>query len=84
MNYIRIISVVICISFMIDFGFLQAQSTTPEKKSVKSSKKKKIKKKRKKKTPRLILKKFSRDSLKVEKSFKKELLKLKKGQDSRT
>ena len=79
MNYIRIISVVICISFMIDFGFLQAQSTTPEKKSVKSSKKKKIKKKRKKKTPRLILKKFSRDSLKVEKSFKKELLKLKRG-----
>ena len=47
-------------------------------KSTSSSKKGKKLKKRRKKTPRVILKKFSRDSLKIEKEYKKELLKIKR------
>ena len=66
---------------MLVFDSVSAQAT-PEssKKSTSSvkSKKKKKRKKRRRKTPRLLLKKFSRDSLTIEKGYKKELLKIKR------
>ena len=75
MKYIKIILFTFCFTLFLDS--VSAQETPESKKttsSVKSTKKKKGKRVRKK-TPRLLLKKFSRDSLKIEKSYKKELLK---------
>ena len=78
MKYIKIILFTFC--FTLFFDCVSAQETPDSKKStssVKSTKKKKRKRGRKK-TPRLLLKKFSRDSLAIEKSYKKELLKIKR------
>ena len=78
MKYIKIILFTFC--FTLFFDCVSAQETPDSKKStssVKSTKKKKLKRGRKK-TPRLLLKKFSRDSLAIEKSYKKELLKIKR------
>ena len=68
-----------CLTFIFDEGYILAQTdqSSSPKSSLKAKKKKRLKK-RKKKTPRLILKKFSRDSLRIEQAFKKELLKLKR------
>ena len=54
-----------------------SKETSKKSPSVKSKKEKKLRKRRKK-TPRIILKKFSRDSLKIEQGYKKELLKIKR------
>ena len=66
---------------MLIFDSVSAQATPESSKkstsSVKSKKKKKLKKRRRK-TPRLLLKKFSRDSLTIEKGYKKGLLKIKR------
>ena len=78
MKFIKIILFTFC--FTLFFDCVSAQETPDSKKStssVKSTKKKKRKGGRKK-TPRLLLKKFSRDSLAIEKSYKKELLKIKR------
>lgn len=78
MKYIKIILFTFC--FILIFDSVQGQASTEsskKSKSVKSKKKKKLKKRRKK-TPRIILKKFSRDSIKIEQSYKKELLKIKR------
>ncbi len=79
MNFIRIILLSVCLTFIFDEGYILAQTdqSSSPKSSLKAKKKKRLKK-RKKKTPRLILKKFSRDSLRIEQAFKKELLKLKR------
>ena len=76
MKYFKIILFVICFIFI--FDTVIAQDNSKPTKSTSSSKKGKKLKKRRKKTPRVILKKFSRDSLKIEKGFKKELLKIKR------
>ena len=81
MKYIKIILFTFC--FTLFFDSVSAQETSESKKStssVKSADNKKGKKgrKRRKKTPRILLKRFSRDSLKIEKSYKKELLKIKR------
>ena len=75
MNFIRIILFSVCLTFIFDEGYILAQTdqSSSPKSSLKAKKKKRLKK-RKKKTPRLILKKFSRDSLRIEQAFKKELL----------
>jgi tetratricopeptide (TPR) repeat protein len=78
MKYIKIVLFTFC--FTLFFDSVSAQETSDSKKStssVKSTKKKKSKRGRKK-TPRLLLKKFSRDSIAIEKSYKKELLKIKR------
>ncbi len=78
MKYIKIVLFTFC--FTLFFDTVSAQETSDSKKSkssVKSTKKKKRKRGRKK-TPRLLLKKFSRDSIAIEKSYKKELLKIKR------
>ena len=78
MKYIKIVLFTFC--FTLFFDTVSAQETSDSKKSkssVKSTKKKKSKRGRKK-TPRLLLKKFSRDSIAIEKSYKKELLKIKR------
>jgi len=76
MKYFKIILFAICFIFI--FDTVIAQDNSKPTKSTSSSKKGKKLKKRRKKTPRVILKKFSRDSLKIEKGFKKELLKIKR------
>ena len=78
MKYIKIVLFTFC--FTLFFDSVPAQENSDSKKStssVKSTKKKKRKRGRKK-TPRLLLKKFSRDSIAIEKSYKKELLKIKR------
>jgi len=76
MKYFKIILFAVC--FILIFDTVIAQDNSKPTKSTSSSKKGKKLKKRRKKTPRVILKKFSRDSLKIEKEFKKELLKIKR------
>ena len=78
MKFIKIILFTFC--FTLFFDSVPAQATPESKKSTSSAKstKKKKKKRTRKKTPRLLLKKFSRDSLKIEKSYKKDLLKIKR------
>jgi len=76
MKYFKIILFAVC--FILIFDTVIAQDNSKPTKSTSSSKKGKKLKKRRKKTPRVILKKFSRDSLKIEKGFKKELLKIKR------
>ena len=76
MKNIKIILFAIC--FVLIFDTVIAQETSNPSKSSTTSKKRKKLKKRRKKTPRIILKKFSRDSLKIEKEYKKELLKIKR------
>ena len=76
MKYFKIILFAVC--FILISDTVIAQDNSKPTKSTSSSKKGKKLKKRRKKTPRVILKKFSRDSLKIEKGFKKELLKIKR------
>jgi len=76
MNYFKIILFLVC--FILISDTVIAQDNSNSTKSTSSSKKGKKLKKRRKKTPRVILKKFSRDSLKIEKEYKKELLKIKR------
>ena len=78
MKYIKIILFTFC--FTLFFDSVSAQETPESKKSTSSVKSPDNKKGRKgrRKTPRILLKRFSRDSLKIEKSYKKELLKIKR------
>ncbi|MBH50226.1 MAG: hypothetical protein CMG69_05710 [Candidatus Marinimicrobia bacterium] len=76
MKYFKIILFSVC--FILVYDTVIAQDNSKPTKSTSSSKKGKKLKKRRKKTPRVILKKFSRDSLKIEKGYKKELLKIKR------
>jgi len=63
--------------FEYTLGQTKEESTESSSQTAKPKKKKNLRKKRKK-TPRIILKKFSRDSLKIEQNYKKELLKIKR------
>ena len=78
MKYIKIILFTFCLTLFIDS--VSSQETPESKQSTSSLKSADNKKGRKgrKKTPRILLKRFSRDSLKIEKSYKKELLKIKR------
>ena len=78
MKYIKIFLFTFC--FTLCFDSVSAQETPDSKKSTSSLKstKKKKRMRGRKKTPRLLLKKFSRDSVAIEKSYKKELLKIKR------
>ncbi|MDP6684515.1 MAG: tetratricopeptide repeat protein [Candidatus Marinimicrobia bacterium] len=78
MKYIKIILFTFCLTLVFEPVDAQDSKETSKKSpSVKSKKEKKLRKRRKK-TPRIILKKFSRDSLKIEQGYKKELLKIKR------